>query len=192
MRDIEPEPSNDSNLYEDELELWKKIRSGDEKAREEVIISYRPMVFWLASKLHVSPDSHQDLIQEGMVALIEAVDRYDFERGAKFITYAYYRVKGHMINFLERSEAKAPEPVDLDSYVYQRETISIDEREEWLIDLERAIESLTAKEAEVIRAIDLDGLSAKEVARKRGVDISYIYRLRRRAIAKLREILGVT
>lgn len=31
MRDIEPEPSNDSNLYEDELELWKKIRSGDEK-----------------------------------------------------------------------------------------------------------------------------------------------------------------
>jgi len=30
------------------------------------------------------------------------------------------------------------------------------------------------------------------VARKRGVDISYIYRLRRRAIAKLREILGVT
>ena len=99
MRDIEPEPSNDSNLYEDELELWKKIRSGDEKAREEVIISYRPMVFWLASKLHVSPDSHQDLIQEGMVALIEAVDRYDFERGAKFITYAYYRVKGHMINF---------------------------------------------------------------------------------------------
>ena len=192
MRDIEPESSNDSNLYEDELELWKKIRSGDEKAREEVIISYRPMVFWLASKLYVSPDSHQDLIQEGMVALIEAVDRYDFERGAKFITYAYYRVKGHMINFLERSEAKAPEPVDLDSYVYQRETISIDEREEWLIDLERAIESLTAKESEVIKAIDLGGLSAKEVARKKGVDISYIYRLRRRAIAKLRKILGVT
>ncbi|MBP8675040.1 MAG: flagellar biosynthesis protein FliA, partial [Acetomicrobium sp.] len=70
--------------------------------------------------------------------------------------------------------------------------VYIDEREGWLIDLERAIESLTAKEAEIIRAIDLDGLSAKEVARKRGVDISYIYRLRRRAIAKLRKILGVT
>lgn len=172
-----------------EEELWQRIKFGDEKAREEVIISYRPMVFWLAKKFHVPSDSYQDLIQEGMVALIEAVDRYDAKRGAKFITYAYYRIKGRMVNFLERSEAKAPKPIDIDDRLYESNIASYDD-EGWLIDLEAAIRSLSEREAEIVRAIDLNGLSVKEVARKKGVDISYIYRLRRRAIAKLKKVLG--
>jgi len=172
-----------------EKDLWEKVKSGDEKAREEVIISYRPMVFWLANKLHVSPDSYQDLIQEGMVALIEAVDRYDSTRGVKFITYAYYRVKGHMINFLERSEAKAPEPIEIDESFYRHEVFY---DEDWLADLQEAMRSLTASEAEIITAIDMKGLTAKELAQRKGVDISYIYRIRRRAIAKLKKVFGVT
>ena len=172
-----------------EKDLWEKVKSGDEKAREEVIISYRPMVFWLASKLHVSPSSYQDLIQEGMVALIEAVDRYDSTRGVKFITYAYYRIKGHMINFLERSEAKAPEPVEIDETFHRRELFY---DEDWLVDLEEAMGSLTPSEAEIITAIHIKGLTVKELARRKGVDISYIYRIRRKAIAKLKKVFGVT
>ncbi|HHZ04243.1 MAG TPA: flagellar biosynthesis protein FliA, partial [Acetomicrobium hydrogeniformans] len=39
-----------------EEKLWQRIKFGDEKAREEVIISYRPMVFWLAKKFHIPSD----------------------------------------------------------------------------------------------------------------------------------------
>ena len=55
--------------------LWHRmVHEGDDQAREDLVIAYRPLVFWLAKRFQVRPSSWQDLIQEGMVALIEAVD----------------------------------------------------------------------------------------------------------------------
>ncbi|MCX7829367.1 MAG: sigma-70 family RNA polymerase sigma factor, partial [Thermanaerothrix sp.] len=88
------------------MDLWERVRSGDDEAREEAILSMRPMVFWLAKRIG-SPGALQDLVQEGMVGLIEAVDNFDPLRGLKFSTYAYYRIRGRMINFLTRVEAHA-------------------------------------------------------------------------------------
>ena len=57
-----------------EEELWRRMSNeGDEDARDELIVSYRPLVFWLAKKFTVRPSSYQDLVQEGMMALIRAV-----------------------------------------------------------------------------------------------------------------------
>ena len=47
-----------------------------------------------------------------MLALINAVDSFDVERNIRFSTFAYYKIRGRMINFLQRVEAKAPIPVD--------------------------------------------------------------------------------
>ena len=86
--------------------------SGDTAAREELIIAYRPLVFWIAGKIHITdPELKQDLIQEGMLALIHAVDKFEPEREFKFSTYAYHKIHGQMINLLERSERRAPVPV---------------------------------------------------------------------------------
>ena len=62
---------NERNLSpEREEELWRRLSSqGDEDARDEIIVAYRPLVFWLARKFRVRPSSYQDLIQEGMVEL---------------------------------------------------------------------------------------------------------------------------
>ncbi|MGI6783837.1 MAG: sigma-70 family RNA polymerase sigma factor [Aminivibrio sp.] len=169
--------------------LWSKLAaSGDEDARDELIVSYRPLVFWLAGKLRVRPSSYQDLIQEGMVALIQAVDKFEPQRQLRFTTYAYYRIRGQMVNFLQRSELKAPIPVD-DEYLMPEDPFSADAFET-VIALTQEMDRLTAGEGEVVRALLMEGQDAKEVARQKNIDVSHVYRLRRNAVAKLRKWLG--
>ena len=96
----------------DDSKLWAECAAGSDEAREQLILANRPMVYWLAKKLKVPYNTYQDLIQEGMLALINAVDSFDPGRNICFSTYAYYKINGRMINFLQRVEAKAPTPVE--------------------------------------------------------------------------------
>jgi len=174
---------------EREEELWRRLSSsGDEDARDEIIVAYRPLVFWLARKFRVRPSSYQDLIQEGMVALIRAVDKFEPERHLRFTTYAFYRIKGQMVNFLQRSELKAPVPVD-DEYLMPEDSFAPDSFET-LIAVSEEMHRLPAKEEEIVKALLVEGQDAKDVARKRGIDISHVYRLKRNGVAKLRKWLG--
>ncbi len=170
-----------------ERELWTSCRAGDSGAREELIVAYRPLVFWLAKKLKVFPSLRQDLIQEGMLALICAVDRFDPGRDLRFTTYAYHRIRGQMINLLDRSERRAPIPVDDDRlFVEEREFAD----DGWL-DVAESIDRLQGKEAAVVSALFFEGKHPLKVAEEQKMDVSHVYRLRRSAIAKIRSWLGL-
>ena len=171
-----------------EEELWKRV-SMDDRARDALIIAYRPLVFWLAGKFHVHPSSYQDLIQEGMIALIRAVDKFEPERHLKFTTYGYYRIRGQMLNFLQRSEQKAPIPVE-DESLQCRDSFTADGFET-LLTVTEELKRLPAREGEIVQALLVEGKNAKDVARERGIDISHVYRLKRNGIARLRKWLGV-
>jgi RNA polymerase sporulation-specific sigma factor len=128
-----------------------------------------------------------------MVSLISAVDRFDVERNNCFSTFAYYKIKGGMINFIQRVEAKAPIPVDDEVFINEAPlAASLSEhadRTEWTLDLEQAMNSLSQREADIVKALVIEGRAAKEVAEEADLDISHIYRIRRKAIAKLRKWL---
>lgn len=176
-----------------EAMLWCSCSQGDDNAREELILSYRPMVYWLAKKFKVSYNAYPDLIQEGMIALIKAVDGFDISRNNRFSTYAYYKINGSLINFLQRVEAKAPIPVD--EFVFEKKSmrkslLSNDaDSAEWSIDLKTAIEELTKREADIVKALILEGRAAKEIAAEKCIDVSHVYRIRRKALSKLRHWL---
>lgn len=196
---LKSDPEKEVSVYDDkkaeeERDLWLRCSRGDEEAREELILAYRPMVYWLAKKLKVPYSTYPDLIQEGMVSLISAVDRFDVERNNCFSTFAYYKIKGGMINFIQRVEAKAPIPVDDETVIMHEgpQTVRLSEhadKAEWTLDLEGAMNSLSQREAEIVRALVIEGRMAKEVAEEEDLDISHIYRIRRKAIAKLRKWL---
>lgn len=184
---------------EKEKDLWLCCRKGSLDAREELIIAYRPLVFWLAGKLRVFPALRQDIIQEGMLALIGAVDRFDPERDLRFSTYAYHRIRGQMINLLERSERRAPIPMD-DERLFAKVagsaglTESAEEPEfsdEAWFDVAESIHRLQGKEATVVAALFFEGKQPSKVAAEQKMDISHVYRLRRSAIAKIRRWLGL-
>ena len=196
---LKSDPEKEVSGYDDkkaeaERDLWLRCSRGDEEAREELILAYRPMVYWLAKKLKVPYSTYPDLIQEGMVSLISAVDRFDVERNNCFSTFAYYKIKGGMINFIQRVEAKAPIPVDDETVIMHEgpQTVRLSEhadKAEWTLDLEGAMNSLSQREADIVRALVIEGRMAKEVAEEEDLDISHIYRIRRKAIAKLRKWL---
>lgn len=180
-------PRNERLSQEEEKALWLAFRSGDEEAREALILAYRPLVFWIARHFSVPYALFPDLVQEGMIALIHSIDRFDIERHLRFSTFAYYRIRGHMSNYLKRVEAKAPTPLD-DEFIesHTDDLERIEENIEWATALEEGLRSLPEKESDVIAALLLEGRRAREVATEKGIDVSHVYRLQRSALARLR------
>lgn len=176
---------------ERERELWRLCSEGDIDAREELIVAYRPLVFWIAGKIHVNNNElRQDIIQEGMLALIRAVDKFEPEREFKFSTYAYHKIHGQIINMLERSEKKAPVPVP-DEWLQTAEDNTEQGDDDWL-DAASAISRLEGREAEVVSALFFEGKKPRDVAAEQKLDVSHVYRLRRIAIARIRGWLGLS
>ncbi|MDR1019260.1 MAG: sigma-70 family RNA polymerase sigma factor [Synergistaceae bacterium] len=166
--------------------LWGKVSEGDDESRERIILAYRPMVFWLAKKFRVPYNTYPDLIQEGMIGLISAVDNFEAARNNRFTTYAYYKVRGRMANFLQRSEARAPLPVE-DEYLESQDSFEADiDRIEWSLAIREGLESLPRKEMEVVRSLLVEGRKASDVANEHGVGVSHVYRLQRKALSRLR------
>ena len=175
-----------------EKNLWRLCSEGNAEAREELIVSYRPLVFWIAGKIHVSdPELKQDMIQEGMLALIRAVDKFEPEREFKFSTYAYYKIHGQIINMIERSEKKAPLPVPDEWLQIADCSDSYEQNNDDWLDVAQSISKLEGREAEIVSALFFEGKKPKEVAEEKKLDVSHVYRLRRTAIAKIRGLLGL-
>ncbi len=79
---------------EQELELGKKMMSGDEEAKRLLIESNLRLVVAFAKRyLGKTSMSFSDLIQEGNIGLIRAVERFDYHRGLKFSTYGTWWIR---------------------------------------------------------------------------------------------------
>ena len=84
---------------------WKLRRDG--ASRERLILSYAPMVLYIASRKVRELPAHcevDDLASAGLIALMEAVDRFDPTKGASFEQYAWTRVSGALVDELRRQD----------------------------------------------------------------------------------------
>lgn len=80
--------------YEQERELAQKIETGDERAKEEMTNANLRLVVSVAKHyVRGSNMSLLDLIQEGNVGLIKAVEKFDYHKGFKFSTYATWWIR---------------------------------------------------------------------------------------------------
>lgn len=80
--------------YQEEQELGKRILTGDAAARKKLIEANLRLVVSVAKKyINKSSLTFLDLIQEGNIGLIKAVDKFDYSLGFKFSTYATYWIK---------------------------------------------------------------------------------------------------
>jgi RNA polymerase sigma factor FliA len=89
---------------EDMQRVWMDYRrTGDQKLRDRLILTYAPLVKYVAGRLGSGLPAHvddEDLASYGLLGLIGAIERFDPSREVKFETYALGRIKGAIIDEL--------------------------------------------------------------------------------------------
>ncbi|MFQ5795019.1 MAG: RNA polymerase sigma factor RpoD/SigA [Candidatus Bipolaricaulia bacterium] len=78
---------------DEELELARRVEAGDESARERLILANLRLVVSIAKRYRGYGVPFLDLIQEGNIGLIKAVDKFDRRKGCKFSTYATWWIR---------------------------------------------------------------------------------------------------
>lgn len=79
------------------------LKTRDPHTREEIILRYIPLVHFVLGRLGISQAlgaDYEDAASQGILGLIEAVDRYDASHGTQFSTYAILRIRGKVIDQL--------------------------------------------------------------------------------------------
>lgn len=98
---------------EQEKELLKRVANGDEKAKKLMIESNLRFVVSIAKKYMNRGLPLMDLIQEGNIGLMTAVDKYDLDKGYRFVTYAVYWIRQNITRALEEKTRMIRLPVNI-------------------------------------------------------------------------------
>jgi len=100
---------------EEEISLARRIRKGDLQARDEMIRSNLRLVVSIAKNYTRRGLSLLDLIEEGNLGLLRAVEKYDPAQGCRFSTYASWWIR----QSIKRSLISAVKPVEIPAYMVE-------------------------------------------------------------------------
>ena len=198
---------------EEEGELIARLEEGDEQAKSTLIEHNLRLVVYIARRFENTGVNIEDLISIGTIGLIKAVGTYKPSKNIKLATYASRCIENEILMHLrkitgQKSEVSFDEPLNTDwdgnelllsdilgtdsDLVMQPIEADVDRKLLW-----DAVEKLSERERTIITLrFGLDGRreqTQKEVADLLGISQSYISRLEKRIIARLkREILKMT
>lgn len=195
---------------DEEKEAFRLAREGDEKAREKLILHNLRLVSHIVRKYYGAARNPEDLVSIGTIGLVKAVDTFRVENGARFATYAAKCIQNEILMHFRSQkklgcEVSLGETIDMDrdgnplTYI---DVICADEdvAEETLrkVMTDRTLglidTLLTARERQIIvLRYGLGGgapQAQREVAQRLGISRSYVSRIEKGALEKLRSALS--
>lgn len=183
---------------EEEAELWRQYKEkGSLEARQRLIENYQLLVCREALRYHVQESAVLDLVQEGMVGLMEAAERFDPAMQVAFSLYAVHRVRGRMLDFLKKMNQEIPcdgsEPDMQSAWAgMTAPDLAFETADRSLLhsEVDRAMRRLPEKEQDILRHVFIQERTAAETADQLDVSTAYVYRLEKRGIRRLRGMLS--
>ena len=196
-----------------EIALAQATRQGDQQARKRLIEAYLILPVNIAHQNLRPGVDLMDLIQEGNIGLIKAVDMFDPAQGTRLGTLARFWVEKYILRFLRNEQEELVsldmEVVDSGETLLLRETIedkgsimgdqgikNIDtliEQEELKQQVHEMLSALPEREQEVLRLLyGLDGypeMSREEISKLMCVCPQYISRIRIAALKRLQDFV---
>jgi RNA polymerase primary sigma factor/RNA polymerase nonessential primary-like sigma factor len=138
--------------FEQEQELGKRIVEGDFKAREQMIESNLRLVVSIGKRYMNRGLPFSDIVEEGNIGLIKAVEKFNYARGFRFSTYASWWIR----QFIERAIINQAKIIRLPVHVVERLNRYLNELEQLVQEMGREpkiheiAERLKMSEREVI------------------------------------------
>lgn len=194
---------------EEERYYLEKYRSGNPKAKDILVERNLRLVAHIAKKYQGLDEDLDDLISIGTIGLIKAVSTFNLNKQTRLSTYAARCIDNELLMFLRSRkkysrEVSLYEPIGTDKEGNEINLLDIMEsppvdvveqytQKEQLKRLSQLIsDTLNSKEFEVIKyrygLYGEDELTQREIAQKLGISRSYVSRIEKNALAKLRQL----
>ncbi|MDF2483921.1 MAG: sigK [Herbinix sp.] len=192
----------------EEADYLKRCKEGDKAARDKLIEHNLRLVAHIVKKYNMVDKETDDLISIGTIGLIKAIDTFDEEKGIRLATYASRCIDNELLMMLRSGKRLAKEVYLYDPIGSDREGNEInllDIIEEAEIDIVENIvleddikklyhiigKVLTDREREIIclryGLSNRKEVTQREIAGKLGISRSYVSRIEKKALKKLRE-----
>jgi RNA polymerase primary sigma factor len=158
--------------------LIKKERSAEIRSSLE---KYVPMAKSIAKKYVNSNLSYDDLVQEGLLGLLEAEDKYNFQKGTKYSTFAYTVMKNRILTYCTK-EQKARRNL----YPLDEKRKNEPRRKAESINLFYMPNEMPEMERKVLRHIYKEGKTLKEASGLLGIRRERAAQLKKLALRRLK------
>lgn len=192
---------------QEELELLMQWEQGREPARQKLIERNLRLVVYIARRFENTGVNLEDLISIGTIGLIKAVGTYRREKNIKLATYASRCIENEILMYIrktanQKTEVSLDEPINMDcdgNELLLSDILGTDEDmimrpledDVDICVLRQALRDLPDREREIVlMRFGLEGrreLTQKEVAQKMGISQSYISRLEKRIMLRLKK-----
>ncbi len=195
---------------DEEAKIMQRIENGDKDAREPLITHNLRLVVYIAKKFEANGAGVEDLISIGTIGLIKAVNTFCPSRNIKLATYASRCIENEILMYLRKSaqlknEVSIDEPLNVDwdgNELLLSDVLGSDsdivnvsvEQEADIVLLNEAVSRLNEREKTIMQLrfglLGCKEHTQKEVADLMGISQSYISRLEKKIIKKLKKELG--
>lgn len=193
----------------EERECFELMSAGDKQARDKLIKHNLRLVAHIIKKYYAAASDQDDLISIGTIGLIKAVQTFDHTKGTRFATYGSRCVENEILMYFRSLKKSAgdisiEEPAQSDkdgNSICLMDLLTdgedVAERIELLVRAEQMYANLDScldereKEVVIMRygLFGQEALTQRETASKLGISRSYVSRIEKRALEKLRERL---
>jgi RNA polymerase primary sigma factor len=151
---------------EDEVRLSKRIESGDTQAKEELAEANLRLVVSIAKKYRGCGLPFLDLIQEGNLGLMKAIEKFDYTKGYKFSTYATWWIRQAILRAITNRSRTIRVPTHINELIrkiyqvernYLKETGELPTPENLAAELETTVENIikAKKTAQSMTSLDM-------------------------------------